>query len=190
LPRRREEDVVLSWNGAIAGLVPAGRVLDEQELVAFVEAIPRALDVGAALGEQAAARSFVPLLSTEHVEVWAISWRDEADTGYHDHDLSAGAVHVVSGTLVEDRLVLGRPLSEPLSRSCAAGQTFSFDASHVHRVRPADGVTALSVHAYSPPLRRLGSYEVGPSGELRRVSIPADEELRSAPALTALAAAE
>jgi hypothetical protein len=172
----------------LAGLLP-DRDLEEQEMIAFAEAVPRLVDVQSALGDPSAPRAFVPLHGSEHVEVWAIFWRDEADTGYHDHDRSAGAVHVLTGALIEDRLVLGRSLSQPLSRLAEAGTSFSFDSAHVHRIRPADGVAALSVHVYSPPLRRLGSYEVGSQGELRRVSIPAEEELREAPSLAAFAAA-
>src|SRR4051794_19379571 len=102
-------------------LLPAGRELDEGELRGVAEAVSRAVDVAAALGDTRSVRSFVPLLRTQHVELWAIAWREEADTGYHDLDLSAGAVHVVQGELVEDRLLLGRPLDQPLSRACPAG---------------------------------------------------------------------
>ena len=41
-------------------------------------------------------------------------------------------------------------------------------------------VTAVSIHAYSPPLWRLGSYTVGADGSLRRRSISYAEELRPA----------
>ena len=36
----------------------------------------------------------------------------------------------------------------------------------------------MSIHAYSPPLWRLGSYAVAPDGTLRRLSISHAEELR------------
>ena len=41
----------------------------------------------------------------------------------------------------------------------------------------AGGEPAVTVHAYSPPLRRLGAYVVEPSGALRREPISAAEEL-------------
>jgi hypothetical protein len=47
------------------------------------------------------------LLRDDHVAVWLICWMDDHDTGFHDHDLSAGAVGVVTGAVREDRLVLG-----------------------------------------------------------------------------------
>jgi hypothetical protein len=34
------------------------------------------------------------------------------------------------------------------------------------------------VHAYSPPLRRMGAYLVEPSGTLQRHPLAKDEELR------------
>ena len=64
------------------------------------------------------------------------------DTGYHDHDLSSGAVAVVEGRLVEERLVIG---SAPrMSSSYDAGETFDFDAAHVHRMhQPGPGGVCL-----------------------------------------------
>ena len=37
---------------------------------------------------------------------------------------------------------------------------------------------AVTIHAYSPPLWRMGAYEVLPGGELRRHSLSYAEELR------------
>ena len=111
-----------------------------------------------------------------HVDVWLISWIEEQDTGWHDHDVSSGAVAVVEGTLIEERLVLGGP---PHRRELPAGDGTRFDPSHVHRLRLADGeVQAISVHAYSPPLWRLGVYSVDEDGVLRRESVSYAEELR------------
>jgi hypothetical protein len=46
----------------------------------------------------------------EHMTGWLICWMDEHDTGFHDHDRSAGAVAVVGGQVREERLALdGRP---------------------------------------------------------------------------------
>ena len=40
------------------------------------------------------------------------------------------------------------------------------------------GRAAVSIHAYSPPLWRMGTYAVEPDGTLRRTSISYAEELR------------
>src|SRR4029079_13738774 len=52
-------------------------------------------------------RTYVELHRDEHVAVWLICWMNYHDTGYHDHDLSAGAVGVAAGAVREERLVLG-----------------------------------------------------------------------------------
>ena len=37
---------------------------------------------------------------------------------------------------------------------------------------------AVTIHAYSPPLWRMGQYAVGPNGELHRTSVSYADELR------------
>jgi|SRR5215207_5178781 predicted metal-dependent enzyme (double-stranded beta helix superfamily) len=75
-------------------------------------------------------RCYELLLRDDRVAIWVICWMDDHDTGFHDHDLSSGAV------------------------------------------------PAVTIHAYSPPLWRMGAYEVGERGELRRHSVSYAEELR------------
>jgi predicted metal-dependent enzyme (double-stranded beta helix superfamily) len=125
----------------------------------------------------AAARHYEQLSCDEHVGVWVISWASGNDTGFHDHDLSRGAVAVVEGELIEERLVVGGAPREIRHR---AGETFEFDASHVHRMRHDASAPAVSIHAYSPPLSRMGAYAVHPDGTLLRRSISYAEELRPA----------
>ena len=100
---------------------------------------------------------------------------NDHDTGFHDHDLSAGALSVVRGSVREERLVLG---GAPASRTLSAGQSLAFAASDIHRVSHAGTEPAVTLHAYSPPLWRMGAYEVSPDGTLRRHSMSYAEELR------------
>jgi predicted metal-dependent enzyme (double-stranded beta helix superfamily) len=125
-------------------------------------------------------RHFEQLWRDDHVDVWVISWGNGSDTGFHDHDVSRGAVAVVEGEIVEERLVLG---GEPRRLRHRAGEAFDFDAAHVHRMRQDSEAPAVSIHAYSPPLWRMGSYAVAPDGTLRRQSISYAEELRPAEAM-------
>ena len=120
-------------------------------------------------------RHFEQLWRDEHVDVWVITWTNGNDTGFHDHDVSGGAVAVVEGELIEERLVMG---GAPRRLHHGAGETFDFDASHVHRMCQESDAPAVSIHAYSPPLWRMGAYSVGPDGTLRRESISYAEELR------------
>jgi predicted metal-dependent enzyme (double-stranded beta helix superfamily) len=122
-----------------------------------------------------AERHFEELERDDHVDIWVISWANGNDTGFHDHDVSRGAVAVVEGKITEERLVLGGP---PRTHEHVAGESFDFDASHVHRMRQESNARSVSIHAYSPPLWRMGAYAVGPDGTLRRRSISYVEELR------------
>ena len=54
-------------------------------------------------------RHYEELHRDDDVAVWLICWMDDHDTGFHDHDLSGGAVAVVQGAVAEDRLSLGGP---------------------------------------------------------------------------------
>ena len=120
-------------------------------------------------------RTYELLHHDEHVMAWLICWMDDHDTGYHDHDSSAGAVAVVEGAVREERLRLG---AAPLERFVRAGDAFTFGPSDIHRVRHAGDRPAVTIHAYSPPLWRMGAYEIDPAGALRRHSISYAEELR------------
>ena len=124
-------------------------------------------------------RHFEQLWRDDDVDVWVISWANGNDTGFHDHDISQGAVAVVEGELIEERLALA---GAPRELHHRAGSVFDFDASHVHRMRQQADTPAVSIHAYSPPLFRLGAYAVESDGTLRRQSIPYTDELRPADA--------
>ena len=121
------------------------------------------------------ARTYAELRRDDDVAVWLICWMNDHDTGYHDHDLSSGAVAVTAGAVREERLVLG---GAPRARTVGAGESFTFGAADIHRVSHAGAEPAVTLHAYSPPLWRMGSYEVLESGELRRWSLSYAEELR------------
>ena len=57
------------------------------------------------------------------------------------------------------------------------GNVFSFGPDHIHRLTgECDG--SVSVHAYSPPLWRMGQYAVSDAGVLRRMSVSYADELR------------
>jgi len=122
-------------------------------------------------------RHYTQLYRDPHIDIWLICWANQQDTGYHDHDLSAGAVHIVEGELVEDRFEFDHSGLREASATHLSGSTFDFDASHVHRLRHHRGPAATSIHVYSPALWRMGYYEPDPSGLLRRTSITYAEEL-------------
>jgi quercetin dioxygenase-like cupin family protein len=119
-------------------------------------------------------RVYASLHRDNHVDVWLLCWTPDNDTGWHDHDVSSGAVAVVEGELVENNLTLLRGARET---RVVAGSVFSFGPDHIHRLNGAVH-GSISVHAYSPPLWRMGQYAVTDAGVLRRVSLSYADELR------------
>jgi predicted metal-dependent enzyme (double-stranded beta helix superfamily) len=151
------------------------RNLDRSELLALVDEL--ASDPGrwrehvAFSGPQ---RHYVSLHRDDYVDVWLLCWTRGDDTGWHDHDISSGAVRVVRGAIRESSPRIG---GEPVGRTIAAGGSFSFGPDHIHRLAGEDD-RAVSIHAYSPPLWRLGQYSVDPDGVMRRVPVSYADELR------------
>jgi predicted metal-dependent enzyme (double-stranded beta helix superfamily) len=126
------------------------------------------------LDPNATERTYACLHRDAQLDVWAIFWLPENDTGWHDHDTSSGAVHVIAGELEEHALLVGAPGRRT---RCGAGAAFSFGPSHIHRLTCASP-TAVSIHAYSPALWRLGQYTIDPEGALHRLSVSYADELR------------
>jgi quercetin dioxygenase-like cupin family protein len=113
-------------------------------------------------------RASLRLLDTEAYDVWLIGWPAGTRVEPHDHGDSAGAFTVVQGTLTEYRWSPG-----PRPRTVATGEIVTIDARVVHDVvadRPEHG-PAISIHAYSPPLREMGFYGDDGVSVLTRVAV-------------------
>ncbi|MCW2787012.1 MAG: cysteine dioxygenase [Marmoricola sp.] len=162
----------------IADLSPAdlpGRDLSTDELERLVADLAgRSEEWAHLVAFDSEDRVYVSLHRDAHVDVWLLCWTPENDTGWHDHDVSAGAVAVVSGELVESNLTLEHGAREI---RVGAGTVFSFGPDHIHRLNGAVH-GSVSVHAYSPPLWRMGQYAVNDAGVLRRQSLSYADELR------------
>jgi predicted metal-dependent enzyme (double-stranded beta helix superfamily) len=155
---------------------PLGADLDRAELRALARDLRARPDLWSPLvHHEPEQRTYELLLHDERVMAWLICWMDDHDTGFHDHDVSSGAVAVVRGRVREQRLRLAR---EPVARTYAAGDVFDFAGSDIHRVSHAPGGPAVTIHVYSPPLWRMGAYVVEPDGNLLRQSMSYAEELR------------
>jgi hypothetical protein len=152
-----------------------GRDLDQTELLELASSIaaqPANLQQHIAFSDDQ--RHYVSLHRDTHVDVWLLCWTPQNDTGWHDHDISSGAVAVLQGTLTEHNLAIGTPSIET---EIGAGSAYSFGPDHIHRLTGRDP-GSVSVHAYSPPLWRMGQYTLGASGQLRRKSVSYADELR------------
>jgi len=119
-------------------------------------------------------RHYASLYRDGAVDVWVLCWNVQDDTGWHDHDVSSGAVAVTRGAVSEATPRMG---GEPVTRIVPAGRSFAFGPDHIHRMAGAvDG--SVTIHAYSPPLWRMGQYTISPAGVLRRRAVSYAEELR------------
>lgn len=119
-------------------------------------------------------RVYASIHRDAHIDVWLLCWTPKNDTGWHDHDTSSGAVAVVTGTLTEHNLRFG---GASVATTVEAGRLFSFGPDHIHRLT-GTVPQSVSIHAYSPPLWRMGQYAVGGDGVLRRQSVSYADELR------------
>ena len=151
------------------------RNLDCAELEALVDRLAREPDRWrelVAFSDQQ--RVFVSLYRDDYVDVWLLCWTRENDTGWHDHDISSGAVRVVHGALSESN---PRISGQPAVRVVRAGEAFSFGPDHIHRLA-GEEERSVSIHAYSPPLWRLGQYAIDRDGVMHRQSVSYADELR------------
>jgi predicted metal-dependent enzyme (double-stranded beta helix superfamily) len=157
---------------------PTGRDLTEPELITVATQIAARSELWTeCVSHDPEHRTYEQLLRDGHLDIWLLCWSRDHDTGFHDHDLSAGAVAVAAGTVREERLALGRSVDQPIARMAEAGSSFSFGAADIHRVLHAGAGPAVTVHAYSPPLVRMGSYTVEPTGQLHRHAVSYEQEL-------------
>ena len=156
--------------------LPASGALEPAGLLALAEELAARTDLwGGHVRHDDQSRVYVRIHRDQVLDAWLICWSGRQDTGLHDHDLSSGAVRVVAGVLAEDRLVLGAP--GLVTSTHAAAQGFCFDSSRIHDVRNGGSAESVSLHLYSPPLERMGYYEIAEDGCIARRNAPASEEL-------------
>lgn len=153
------------------------RVLSPEECYEAGARAAAALDLTDHLLDDDHQRIYELLWRTEHSEAWLVSWWDARDTGYHDHDGSGGGIAVVEGRVTEEPLVVGGAARELEYRP---GDTFAFKGSHIHRMH--HDPEAVTIHVYSPPIVRIGSYEIA-DGVLTRTPGSPDEESPASPEL-------
>jgi quercetin dioxygenase-like cupin family protein len=123
-----------------------------------------------------AERTYQLLHRDADVEVYLVCWMPGHDTGFHDHDHSAAAITVVEGAITEERLAITGAVKRTLDK----GGTVTIAREAIHRVRHAGQQPATTLHAYSPPLQRVGTYEVADDGALLRHPRPAETRLEAA----------
>ncbi len=151
------------------------RCLGKRELADVVENLADHPELwGDQVGYAGGRRHYASLHRDEYVDIWLICWSPGNDTGWHDHDVSSGAVRVVQGALMESNPRIGGMHAQTV---ITAGSSFCFGPDHIHRLT-GEAERTISIHAYSPPLWRLGQYTIDDGGVMRRVSVSYADELR------------
>lgn len=157
--------------------VPAlpGRTLSRAELQDWVTELAKRPELWEHhISHVGGQRHYASLYRDSNIDVWLLCWNTQDDTGWHDHDISSGAVTVTHGSVTEANPRIG---GEPVKRVVQAGRTFNFGPDHIHRMGGGvDG--SVSIHAYSPPLWRMGQYAIARNGVMRRRSVSYADELR------------
>jgi predicted metal-dependent enzyme (double-stranded beta helix superfamily) len=120
-------------------------------------------------------RVYALLHRDDAIELYVVCWTDGHDTGFHDHDQSAAAIGVLEGEVTEQRLALTGTVAATLTR----GDVVTIAREAIHRVRHTGTDPAVTLHAYSPPLERVGAYEVAKDGALLRHPRPAEVPLQA-----------
>lgn len=115
---------------------------------------------------QGSDRWWCRLRANARYDVWLLSWLPGVGTDLHDHGDSAAAFTVVRGALAEVRVDgTGRP--HRYLRN--VGSATSLAAGVIHDVIGAGLEPAVSIHAYSPPLRAMNYYGYDEYGSLNLV---------------------
>ena len=134
--------------GGLEGL--PHRELDKTELralAASVAARPELWEEHVVSGTEE--RHYFSLHRDAHVDIWVLCWTPGDDTGWHDHDVSSGAVAVVRGALTEHNLAVDAP---SLATDVPAGQVFSFGPDHIHRLTGKDAAVGVDPRVLTPAL--------------------------------------
>ena len=107
-------------------------------------------------------RWWTRLHGDDALDVWLLTWLQDQSTDLHDHGASAAAFTVIEGRLSEVRLA---GLTERATL-VPPGGIVTVAPGVVHDVRNPSGRAAISIHAYSPPLREMTYYRQESSGRL------------------------
>lgn len=161
-----------------------GRTLTQDELRDVVDKYAAEVRSGAHVTKFGTdERWHVRIHQDADVDVWLISWTTEQGTELHDHGGSSGAFSVVSGTVDEYVWSGADPDATGSldSHARAAGETVTFGPGYVHDVRNHRVAPAVTVHAYSPPIRLMHYYDASEGTLLRWASSWTDDPEAPAP---------
>jgi hypothetical protein len=133
--------------------------LDHLAVAARYAAVPELWPVAPRFN--AAERWYHRIASEADHEAWLLTWLPGQGTDLHDHGGSAGAFHVLSGTLTEDTVQATDPASPRITaRELGEGAGRRFGSRHIHRITNVSGRPAISIHVYGPALTTMTRYRI------------------------------
>ena len=109
---------------------------------------------------------------SEWYELVAICWKNGQRSPIHDHRGSSCAFRVVHGTGLETRFRFEeKVLRVAASNRMPEGYVCAAEDEDIHEIANAEptGRDLVTLHIYSPPLKRMNTYELE-SGEVREAS--------------------
>ncbi|MBT9585885.1 cysteine dioxygenase family protein, partial [bacterium] len=110
-------------------------------------------------------RRYRLIYEDDRIDVWVLSWMPGQGTGFHDHDLSGVALTCAQGMVVERQMQLP---SGATRIEMEVGLIREGGPGYIHSVAYGRGDPAISIHAYSPPLVRVGQFSVDEEGIMYR----------------------
>ena len=112
-------------------------------------------------------RWWTRLHGDDSVDVWLLTWLPGQATDLHDHGDSAAAFAIARGRLEEVRAQRDGLVQSTVHQE---GSVNWVPVGAVHDVAAVD-VPAVSIHAYSPPLRWMTYFDVEDDGRLTATHI-------------------
>jgi cysteine dioxygenase len=102
--------------------------------------------------------------STPHYHAWLLCWKNGQRSPIHDHKGSACVVRVLRGTLTETifEMAPNGHIKASFSRDVAEGSIIGSEDTDMHQVSNLQPGNAdlVTLHVYTPPLTRMGTYSL------------------------------
>ncbi len=158
-----------------ASLMPHTGVLDCDELESLVRTIAQDESLfGPLVVVDEERRRYRLLYEDDRIDVWVLSWMPGQHTGFHDHDVSGVGLCSAQGSVIERQMLLP---SGATTIEMTPGVSRQGPAGYIHSVAHGSGTPAVTIHAYSPRLERVGQYKVDEHGVLQRAIEHGRQEL-------------
>ena len=135
-----------------------GETLAPSELAELARHAAARVDVDLLVRRDRDHRFCLQLWRDEHSEGWLLGWLDDQETGFHDHDSSAGGVYVLEGAVAEDRLSSADPTRRGSCRRARASRSTRSTSIACDTTAPCPGSRCTSTRRRSSAWARTRSW--------------------------------